>query len=89
MKAASTESPIDLENEARERRRRARQAWPIRRYNLGEEPSEDLSETTTAAERLAMIWPLTVLSWRLAGRDIPEYKREDMPGTVLRSGVSD
>jgi len=87
VKAANTESRTDVEKESRERRRRARQAWPIRRFKLGEEPSEDLSETTTAAERLAMIWPLTLLSWRLAGRDIPDYERGEMPGRLLRCGA--
>jgi hypothetical protein len=29
--------------------------------------------------RLAMVWQLTMESWRLAGREIPQYKREDTP----------
>lgn len=34
-----------------EARRRARQSWPIRRFELGAEPSEDLSAETTMQER--------------------------------------
>jgi hypothetical protein len=33
----------------------ARGAWPVRRYRLGEEPGGDLSGSTTAEERLAMM----------------------------------
>lgn len=77
------------EREAREARRLTRQSWPIRRYNLGDEPSDDLSETTSPGERLAMVWPLTVLSWRLASREIPAYERCDTPGRVIRSSGAD
>lgn len=33
--------------------------WPVRVYRLGEEPTDDLSATTTADERLAMVALLT------------------------------
>ena len=73
------------EGEAREARRLARQDWQMKRYDLGHEPSDDLSKTTSPQERLAMVWPLTKLSWRLAGRQIPDYARCDVPGRVVRS----
>ena len=76
--------PVEL---ARADRRRARREWPIRRYDLGHEPLDDLRAHTTASERLAMVWPLTLVSWRLAGREIPDYERADTPGSLLRSGV--
>ena len=69
-------------------RRRARREWPMRRYDLGQEPSSDSRAHATAGERLAMVWPLTLLSWKLAGRKIPDYERADTPGTLLRSGAS-
>lgn len=75
----------DEPDAAREGRRRDRLTWPLRRYELGAEPGDDLSAQTTAGERLAMVWPLTVLSWRLAGRSIPSYDRSRMPGAVVRS----
>src|SRR5687768_4182193 len=34
--------------------------WPVRVFRLGEEPSEDLSSTTSPEERLAMVWTLTL-----------------------------
>ena len=32
-----------------------RSKWPVRIYPLGEEPADNLLETTTAEERLAMV----------------------------------
>jgi hypothetical protein len=54
-----------------ESRRLGRANWPVRRYRLGEEPSEDLSTSTTATERLAMMWPLAVDAFSHGGR-LPE-----------------
>jgi hypothetical protein len=65
----------------------ARKSWPIRAHRLGEEPEDDLAKTTTAAERLAMMWPLTVDAWSLAGRPIPDYPRSETPSRVIRSGI--
>jgi hypothetical protein len=33
----------------------SRKTWPVRIYRLGEEPSDDLSEVTTAAQRLEVL----------------------------------
>jgi hypothetical protein len=71
---------------AAEARRRARASWPIARYRLGEEPSDDLSEVTTPAERIAMMWPLAEAAWRLAGRALPSYDRANLPGQLWRPG---
>jgi hypothetical protein len=72
-----------------ERRRRAaaRRDWPVSIHRLGQEPSDDLSATTTAEERLAMVWPLTLEAWRLAGRELPSYARAEMPVRVIRGSV--
>jgi hypothetical protein len=61
-----------------------RRQWPIKRYRLGEEPGDDLSQVTTAEERLAMMWPLAKEAWALTGRPLPDYRREDTPGVVIR-----
>ena len=58
----------------------------MRRYQLGDEPSDDLSETTTAAQRIAMMWPLAEAAWRLAGIPIPTYDRTNLPGRLWRPG---
>ena len=63
-----------------------REAWPIRRFKLGEEPSDDLGATTIGEERLAMMWQLALDAWASAGRQLPEYTRENMPGRVIRPG---
>lgn len=61
-----------------------RSSLPVRVFRLGEEPGDDLSGVTTADERLAMMWPLTVEAWRIAGLPIPEYPREETPVRVTR-----
>jgi hypothetical protein len=73
--------------DARERRRAARASWPIARFRLGEEPPDDLSDVTTPAERIAMMWPLAVAAWRLAGRPLPAYTRRDIPGRLFPPGT--
>ena len=67
---------------------RTRREWPVRKWQLGDEPGEDLSTTTTAQERLAMMWPLAVEAWSLAGRPLPEYDRRDIPVRWLPPPVS-
>lgn len=61
-----------------------RRAWPVRIYRLGEEPGEDLSGVTTPAERIAMVWELSVRMWELTGQSLPTYTRGSMPGRVIR-----
>jgi hypothetical protein len=60
-------------------RAKARAIWPIHVYKLGKEPSEDLSASTTADERLAMMGPLALEAWKLSGQPLPTYTRETMP----------
>ena len=57
----------------------ARRSWPIRKHRLGEEPSDDLSDSTTAEERLQMMWQLAVDAWSLTDRPIPDYNRNEAP----------
>src|ERR1700694_3030890 len=61
--------------EERAARAAMRRAWPIRAFRLGQEPGEDLSATTTAAERLAMMWALALL--RPAGAGLSAQPRSD------------
>jgi len=74
--------PLDEQAAARAA---ARASWPVRRCALGEEPSDDLSASTSAEERLAMMWPLAVEAWTLAGRSTEARPRDRMPVTVYRS----
>ena len=62
-----------------------RHSWPVRAYRLGNEPSDDLSATTTPEERLAMMWPLALEAWELAGRPFPDYERRETPVSLRPS----
>jgi len=66
---------------------RDRSRWPVRAYRLGAEPGDDLSASTSAEERLAMMWPLALEAWELTGRALPVYSRDDTPVSrrLLRS----
>lgn len=66
-------------------RRLRRAAWPIRRFLLGDEPNEDLSSTTTADERIAMMWPLALDAFSARGRNVPS-SRAQWPVKVRRLG---
>jgi len=78
-----------MEDEARDAaalRRAARAQWPVRRFRLGDEPPDDLSDVTTAAERIAMMWALAEEAWKVAGRSVPAYDRRSMPARLFRPG---
>ena len=63
-----------------------RASWPVRRYALGDEPHGDLSETTSIADRIAMMWPLALEAWALAGVPVPEGRLQDLPSRIRRGG---
>jgi hypothetical protein len=67
-------------------RRRARADWPVARHALSDDPGDDLSDVTTAEERIAMMRPLAEEAWRVAGRTLPTYDRKDIPGRLFRKG---
>lgn len=52
-------------------------------YPIGQEPADTLMERTTPAERVAMVWTLTLEAWSLAGLAVPEYPRERIPLRVV------
>jgi len=63
-----------------------RRSWPVRVYRLGAEPSEDLSATTTAEERLAMVDALTLEAYAISGHAWPAYRRAESPVRLRRLG---
>jgi hypothetical protein len=69
---------------ARAERAALRKSWPIRVVRLGEQPPDDLVATTSAAERLAMLWPLALDAWASMGRPLPDYPRHQAPVRILR-----
>jgi len=70
------------------RRASARRAWPVRKYRLGEEPSDDLGDVTSAEERLEMMGQLTLEAWTLAGKPLPDYDRSEAPVRKFMRKVS-
>jgi hypothetical protein len=67
-------------------RARLRAEWTVRSFRLGEEPGDDLSDSTTVEERLSMMWPLAVEAWTLSGRSLPAYDRRSLTARLYRSG---
>jgi hypothetical protein len=67
----------------------ARRSWPVRKFQLGGEPPDDLSAFTTPEERLAMMWPLALEAWELTGRPVPTYTRNEAPVRCLPSQAPD
>ena len=76
------------ERDDTEESRVRRQSWPVRKYRLGSEPSEDLSDSTTAEQRLEMMWPLTLEAWSLSGEPLPDYVRSEAPVRRFRRAAS-
>jgi hypothetical protein len=62
--------------------------WPVRLHRLTDEPPNDLKATTTAGERVAMVWPITLDAWASAGRPLPQYERHEMPVRLIRPETS-
>ena len=59
---------------------------PVRVFPLGEEPRDDLTQSTTAPQRIAMLRELTKRAWALTGRPLPRYPRKEIPVRVMRGG---
>ncbi|MCI0652327.1 MAG: hypothetical protein L0Z55_10635 [Planctomycetes bacterium] len=70
-------------------RAHARASWTVRKFRLGAEPSDDLSASTTAEQRLAMMWELTLEAWALAGLPIPAYPRASAPVRLVDLGIDE
>lgn len=60
---------------------RDRSELPVRWTRLEDQGKERDLEGTTAAERLAMMWPLTVQAWAFMGEDVAESR---LPRHVVR-----
>jgi hypothetical protein len=76
---------MDADAQARaERRRQSASQWPVRRFELGQEPARDPLDRSTVDERLAMMWPLAKEAWSVAGKPIATYERKNMPGKLTR-----
>jgi hypothetical protein len=65
-------------------RRSLRANWPIRQFERGREPVVDPLDSTTIAERVALVWQLTREAWALSGVPVPDYRRCETPGKIVR-----
>ena len=59
-----------------------RDRWPVVVKEMSRVVEDDLSASTTAEARLAMMWPLAREAWALAGLDLPRYSRDQAPVRV-------
>lgn len=59
---------------------------PTRLYRLGEEPDDDYVARLTPAERMALVWPITLQAWafQTGTTDEPRLRRD--AGRVIRGG---
>ena len=51
---------------------------------LDERVEDDLSDSTTVEERIAMVALLSKRMWEITGRALPSYTRSEMPIRVAR-----
>jgi len=58
-------------------------SWRIRILPLSPTPTEDLSDTTTATDRLAMMWDLALDAWTTTGMPLPAYNRRAAPIRIV------
>ena len=63
-----------------------RSSWPVKKYRLGAEPSEDLGATTTVKERLAMVEALSAEAFALSGHKEGKTPRSEWPIAIRRLG---
>ena len=64
--------------------RRVGETAPARVYRLGDEPMDDLTSTTTAAERIELVAELSRRAWELTGKPWPSLPRKEWPVTIVR-----
>ena len=57
---------------------------PARILRLTDRVEDNLSDSTTAAERFAMVALLSERMWELTGRPVPSYSRAEIPARVVR-----
>jgi len=63
----------------------ARRSWPLRVVPLVAGAADDLSATTTVAQRLAFVEALSREAWALARRPLPDYERARIPVRLVRN----
>ena len=64
-----------------QRAARRRRTWTAR---LGREQVASQAADSTVAERVEHLMCVSESAWAFAGRELPDYTREEMPGLVIR-----
>jgi hypothetical protein len=75
-----------MSDDARRARALARAHWPGVLTTLEEQDDAVIVTHGTAAERVGMVWQITLDAWASSGRPLPEYTRATMPGRLIRRG---
>ena len=57
---------------------------PARILSLHQQTDENLSDSTTAAERVGMVATLSRSMWEIMGRPVPSYPRSETPTRIIR-----
>ena len=60
--------------------------YPIRKIRIGEDERDPHLESTTAEERILMMWPLTVQAWAFKGEDVSESRLQRHVVHIFRRG---
>jgi hypothetical protein len=66
-------------------RRRRPEDFPIRRFEIDDEPVVDQRVATTVDQRIHECLRLSRLMFEVAGGALPRYRRAEIPGRVLRA----
>ena len=56
---------------------------PARIFRLDERVDDNLSDSTTVEERLAIVDALSKRMWEITGRPMPSYARAEIPTTII------
>ena len=63
-----------------------RNVAPARIHHLTDHQDDNLADTTTVEERIAMVTVLSRRMWEISGHPLPSYSRSEMPMRVVRLG---
>lgn len=61
-----------------------RASWPGGLTTLSGQTDAAIVRHGTAAERVAMVWRITLDAWATSRRPLPSYARAEMPGRIIR-----
>lgn len=70
--ASSEASALEHEESVSESSGKQWRHYPVRKTTLREQDEDPDLENTTAAERIGMMWQLTVDAWAFAGRPVAD-----------------